>query len=92
MARGGDVKQECQICGFEYRRSLLRLNTSGLLVCPEDYEGTYDYKSHPQNKSPVLREEPWIRNARPESNTDRNLDWEKANTNWEDTDKYWNLI
>jgi hypothetical protein len=23
---------------------------------------------------------------------DRNLDWQTSETNWEDTDKYWNMI
>ncbi len=92
MARGKNSPTECDICGFEYPKSVMRLSTSGLLVCPEDYEGSYDYKSHPQNKSPVLREETWLRNARPEFNIDRNKNWEEALTNWEDTDKYWNMI
>jgi len=95
MPRGTNVIQECQICGFEYRRSVMKVNSSGLLVCPEDYEGSYDYKSHPQNKSPNIRkEQPWIDNARPEDTSPggggRNLVWETANLVWEETDRYWN--
>jgi|DEB0MinimDraft_6_1074348.scaffolds.fasta_scaffold16371_3 ribosome-binding protein aMBF1 (putative translation factor) len=103
MARGKNVIQECQICGFEFRRSLMRLNSSGLLVCPEDYEGSYDYKSHPQNKSPDTRkEQPWVINARPEDTSfnssgggggGRNIVWNTAIVNYNNiTTLYWNNI
>lgn len=103
MAKGRYSLAECDICGFEFRRSIMRLNTSGLLVCPEDYEGTYDYKSHPQNKTPsLIREEPWIKNARPEDISfnssgggggGRNIVWNTAIANYNNiTTLYWNNI
>jgi len=93
MARGNRTIQECQICGFEYRRSIMKVNSSGLLVCPNDYEGSYDYKSHPQNKSPSLsKERLWVQDARPESNDDRNQTWNGTQLTWNNASKYWNLI
>jgi len=97
MARGTNVLQECDICGFEYRKSIMRLNSSGLLVCPEDYEGSYDFKSHPQNKTPsLIREEPWIANARPEDTSPggagANLVWNTATLVWNNVNKNWNNV
>ena len=92
MARGLNSIVECDVCGFEYRRSIMKKTSYGTIVCPRDYDGSYDVKNHPQNKNPVLREVHHIMNARPENNLDRNKSWEEVNTNWEDTDKYWNLI
>lgn len=63
-----------------------------MLVCPTDYDGAYDLKNHPQNKTPDVRDNPAIRNPRPELNAERNLDWESAASIWEDTDNYWNSI
>jgi hypothetical protein len=92
MAVGKNVIVECDVCGFEYRRKVMKKNSYGLMVCPEDFEGGYDLKNHPQNKSPRLAETFFIKDIRPESNIDRNLDWETATTEWQDTDKYWNSI
>ena len=54
-----------------------------MLVCPTDYEGAYDLKNHPQNrKTPDVRDNPAIRNPRPELNAERSsLDWEAATLN-----------
>jgi|TARA_R110000744_G_scaffold56756_2_gene119617 hypothetical protein len=70
----------------------MKLNSYGMLVCPTDYEGTYDLKNHPQNRIPNLRSSPAIRNPRPESNNDRNIAWQNASSLWEDTASYWNTI
>ena len=71
---------------------VMKLNSYGMLVCPTDYEGTYDLKNHPQNRIPNLRSSPAIRNPRPESNNDRNIAWQNASSLWEDTASYWNTI
>ena len=63
-----------------------------MYVCPQDYEGSYDLKNNPQHKNPKLAENFFIKNARPEPNIDRNLDWQTAETNWEQLDKNWNLV
>jgi hypothetical protein len=70
----------------------MKLNSYGMLVCPTDYEGTYDLKNHPQNRIPNVRDNPAIRNPRPESNNDRNIAWQNASSLWEDTASYWNTI
>ena len=49
MALRKNILIECDVCGFEYRRNVMKKNSYGMLVCPEDYEGIYDSKSHPQN-------------------------------------------
>jgi len=82
----------CDTCGFRYPHRVLKMNSYGMLVCPTDYDGTYDLKNHPQNKTPDVRDNPAIRNPRPELNTERNLDWEATLSLWEDTDNYWNSI
>ena len=82
----------CDTCGFRYPHRVLKMNSYGMLVCPTDYDGTYDLKNHPQNKTPDVRDNPAIRNPRPELNTERNTDWEDAALIWEDTDNYWNSI
>jgi hypothetical protein len=82
----------CDTCGFRYPHRVLKMNSYGMLVCPTDYDGAYDLKNHPQNKTPDVRDNPAIRNPRPELNTERNLDWEAAASLWEDTDNYWNSI
>ena len=81
----------CDTCGFVYPHRIMRFNTIGMLVSPTDFEVQFDLKNHPQNKIPDVRDNPAIRDPRPD-NGGRNLTWGQATTNWEDTDKYWNLI
>lgn len=40
----GDHWVVCDVCGFEYRQSQIRVRWDGLAVCPEDYEAR-----HPQD-------------------------------------------
>ena len=63
-----------------------------MLVCPTDYDGAFDLKNHPQNKAPNVYDNIAILNPRPERNTDRNLNWNAAVTNWDETDENWNNI
>tara|TARA_R110000803_G_scaffold136128_1_gene203103 strand:- start:126 stop:338 length:213 start_codon:yes stop_codon:yes gene_type:complete len=70
----------------------MKLNSYGMLVCPTDYDGIYDLKNHPQNRIPNVRDNPAIRNPRPELNNDRNIAWQNASSLWEDTNNYWNTI
>jgi hypothetical protein len=92
MASNKNAKAICDVCGFQYPHRVMRMNSYGMLVCPTDYEGGYDLKNHPQNKTPNVRDDENIRNPRPPSNLDRNIEWQNARTNWEDTDSYWNTI
>lgn len=82
----------CDNCGFRYPHRLLKRNSYGMLVCPTDYDGAFDLKNHPQNKTPNVYDNIAILNPRPENNTDRNLNWNAAVTNWNETDEYWNNV
>jgi len=99
MARGKHVRAECDICGFAYRRTLLRKNSFDLWVCPNDWDGSYDRVNHAQNKTPNLRDNSqYVMNARPDPNIDRNIKWEDATEvyttiyQWELVDKKWSTV
>ena len=70
----------CDTCGFRYPHRVMKLNSYGMLICPTDYEGAFDLKNHPQNRIPNVRDNPAIRNPRPELNNDRNIDWQNASS------------
>ena len=53
MATQKNALAVCDMCGFVYPHRVMRLNSYGLLVCPQDFEGQYDLKNHPQNKVPI---------------------------------------
>ena len=92
MASNRRAKAMCDISGFVYDKRVMRLNSYGLLVGPLDYDGQYDLKNHPQNKSPDVREDVVIRDARPDT-TDRNLTWEQTNFTWDDTKvRFWSNV
>ena len=95
MASKKRAKAMCDISGFVYPMRVMRLNSYGLLVGPLDYDGQYDLKNHPQNKSPNVSEKPAIRNARPD-NGGRNLEWQLADITWNDIpepdDRKWGTV
>ena len=82
----------CDTCGFRYKLNQLKKNSMGMMQCPNDYDGSYDLKSHPQNKSPRIDERYFIKDARPDPNTDRNGTWNSVATTFGNTLRYWNLI
>ena len=84
MASTKNALAMCDICGFVYPHRVMKLNSYGMLVCPEDYEGQYDLKNHPQNKVPDVRDNPAILNPRPDD-TGRNLAWDR---DWETYHSY----
>jgi hypothetical protein len=94
MARGKYNKVLCDVCGFSYPRTVMKKNSYNLWVCPQDNERGYDLVNHPQNKIiSTIDRSMFIRDARPEFNNDRNLDWEATVfDNWEDLNKNWNII
>jgi hypothetical protein len=67
MASNKNAIAICDVCGFQYPHRVMRMNSYGMLVCPDDYEGGYDLKNHPQNKTPNVRDDENIRNPRPPS-------------------------
>ena len=81
----------CDTCGFVYPHRLMKLNSYGMLVCPQDFDGQYDLKNHPQNKVPDVRENPAIRNPRPDTGG-RQIDWQAATNNWDAEDRGWQAI
>jgi hypothetical protein len=92
MAGRKNVFGICDTCGFRYKLNQLKKNSYGMMVCPTDYDGQYDLKNHPQNRSPRIDERYYIKDARPEYNGDRNAEWQNVATQWENETRYWNLI
>ena len=77
------AKAMCDVCGFVYDKKVMRLNSYKMLVCPTDFEGNYDLKNHPQNRSANVRDDTIVPNARPDV-YGRNITWESANIIWND--------
>ena len=77
------AKAMCDTCSFVYDKKVMRLNSYDMLVCPSDFEGNYDLKNHPQNKSADVRDDTIVPNARPDV-YGRNITWEAANITWND--------
>ena len=50
----------CDTCGFVYPHRVMRMNSYGLLVCPEDFEGQYDLKNSPLNRVPNVKDNPTL--------------------------------
>ena len=88
MASSQNALAICDTCGFRYPHRVMRLNSYGLLVCPTDFEGGFDLKNDPQNRSPDVREDINISNPRPPSNRDRNITWGQSNFDWNDVFKF----
>ena len=91
MASNKNALAMCDTCGFVYPHRVMRLNSYHMITCPDCFEGQYDLENHPQNKVPDVRDNPAIRDPRPD-NGGRSLTWEQAITKWEDTDNWWNTI
>jgi hypothetical protein len=67
MATQKNALAVCDECGFVYPHRVMRLNSYGMLVCPQDFEGQYDLKNHPQNRVANVKDDPAILNSRPDS-------------------------
>ena len=97
----------CDTCGFVYPHRVMRMNSYGLLVCPEDFEGQYDLKNSPLNRVPNVKDNPRVRNPRPD-NGGRGITWDEyaawitidpqslaqiiGNTNWQLANRTWDGI
>ena len=77
------AKAMCDTCSFVYDKKVMRLNSYNMLTCPQCFEGNYDLKNHPQNKSADVRDDTIVPNARPDV-FGRNIIWEAANITWND--------
>tara|TARA_A100000172_G_C2981357_1_gene89500 strand:- start:67 stop:345 length:279 start_codon:yes stop_codon:yes gene_type:complete len=91
MASNKRAKAVCDVCGFVYPHRVMKKNSYGLLVCPTDYDGSYDLKNHPQNKTPDVSDDESISDPRPPLNNDRNITWEDAINFWENFGLDWNI-
>jgi len=91
MASNKNALAMCDTCGFVYPHRVMRLNSYGMLVCPQDFDGAYDLKNSPLNKVPDVRDDPIIRNPRPDTGG-RQINWEAATNNWDAEDRWWQAI
>ena len=81
--RSTKARAMCDSCSFVYDMRVMKLNSYDMLICPECFEGNYDLKNHPQNKSADVRDDTIVPNARPDI-FGRNITWEAANITWND--------
>ena len=91
MASNKNALAMCDTCGFVYPHRLMKLNSYGMLVCPQDFDGQYDLKNSPLNKVPDVRDDPTIRNPRPDTGG-RQINWEAATNDWDAEDRWWQAI
>ena len=106
MAVSSKTLAMCDTCGFAYPHRVMRMNSYGLLVCPEDFEGQYDLKNSPLNKVPNVKDNPRVMNPRPDTGG-RGITWDEyaewvtlnsvlaptfGNTHWQLANKTWDLI
>ncbi len=91
MASNRNALAMCDTCGFVYPHRVMKLNSYGMLVCPQDFDGQYDLKNSPLNKVPDVRDDPTIRNPRPDTGG-RQINWEAATNNWDAEDRWWQSI
>ena len=64
--RSTKAKAMCDSCSFVYDMRVMKLNSYDMLICPECFEGNYDLKNHPQNRSADVRDDTIVPNARPD--------------------------
>lgn len=67
MAVGKYAFGICDRCGFRYKLKELRMNSYGMMVCPQDFDGKYDLQNHPQNKTPKVSDNETLKNSRQRS-------------------------
>ena len=83
MASNRNAMAMCDQCSFVYPHRVMQLNSYDMLVCQTCFDGAYDLKNNPQNKAPNVRDNPVIKNPRPDT-YGRNLTWQLANITWND--------
>jgi|TARA_Y100000296_G_C5007752_1_gene173504 hypothetical protein len=88
MATKKNAISMCDTCGFVYAQRVMRLSSYNTLQCPTCFDGQYDLKNHPQNRVPDVRDDPTIRNPRPDDGG-RNFLWNTASVTWDDSQERW---
>jgi len=107
MAVNSKTLAMCDTCGFTYPHRVMRMNSYGLLVCPEDFEGQYDLKNSPLNRVPNVKDNPRVMNPRPDDGG-RGITWDQyaewitidpvtlapitGNTTWQLANRTWDAI
>ena len=107
MAVNSKTLAMCDTCGFTYPHRVMRMNSYGLLVCPQDFEGQYDLKNSPLNKVPNVKDNPRVMNPRPDDGG-RGITWDQyaewitidpitlvpttENTTWQLANRTWDAI
>ena len=105
--RSTKAKAMCDSCGFVYPMRVMKLSSYDTLRCPQCFDGAYDLKNHPQNKVPNVKDNPAIRNPRPDDGGRGTL-WNVQNswitvdpttleetrhtTKYDDANRAWDLI
>ena len=88
MASNKNALAMCDTCGFVYAQRVMRLSSYNTLQCPTCFDGQYDLKNHPQNRVPDVRDDPTIRNPRPDDGGRKFL-WDTASFAWDDSQERW---
>ena len=95
MATNKNAKAMCDTCGFVYAQRVMRLSSYDTLQCPQCFDGRYDLKNHPQNRVADVRDDPTIKDPRPDDGG-RNAIWNTTAITWNDdstdTVRKWNTI
>ena len=85
----------CDECSFVYQLRVMRLTSYHTLRCPQCFDGRYDLHNHPQNRVPDVRDDPTIKDPRPDDGG-RNAIWNTTAITWNDdstdTVRKWNTI
>ena len=91
MASNKNALAMCDTCGFVYPHRVMKLNSYGMLVCPQDFDGQDDLKNSPLNKVPDVRDDLTISNPSPDTGGSQ-INWEAATNNWDAEDRWWQTI
>mgnify|MGYP003138121012 CR=1 FL=1 len=71
----------CDSCGMRYSHRVMKKSSYNTIRCPQCFDGNFDLKNHPQNRAPDVRDDPTIKDPRPDDGG-RNLTWQLANITW----------
>ena len=85
----------CDSCGMRYPHRVMRKTSYGTLRCPECFDDNFDLKNHPQNRVADVRDDPTIKDPRPDY-CGRNAILNTTAITWNDdstdTVRKWNII
>ena len=88
MASNKNALAVCDTCGFVYPHRIMQMNSYGMLVCPEDFEGQYDPRADYLGGRGVK----WDQVATWITVNPTTLAETKHTTKWDDANRSWNTI